>query len=477
MLAALAAVIFLASGMPLFGQGHSNTGTASLGLTVSPADQLTITGGNTVNLKIRLGTGPAYLWGDSLSDCGSAPTIGSPTTISTSGIYTPALTAVPYNTASNDYVCVYDPGTLSLNTSVAWPHTGQKLVFNQSSIPNTAAGASITPAVTVQVQDSNGILVASSTASVTIGITSGTGTSGATLSGTLTQTAVNGVATFSNLSINKDGTGYSLTATSTGISNGTSSTFNITSGTATKVQVETAADGSGTVVPAQNLSSGSTLTVYAISRDASNNFVANVSATWSLVSVTGGVVSGDLSPASGTSATFTGHVIGTAVIHAVSGSLTQTNSGTITVTFGTAAKLAFTTQPSGGVVSTAFPTQPVVTVEDAGGNTVTGAGVSVTLAIGTNPGGGTLTCTGTGTNGTTFTTAASGVATATGCNIGPSGKAGTGYTLKATSGSLTQAISNPFDIDEARRSLAAYQLDPKPPIQSLTEIPPPMRSP
>src|SRR6185295_4677299 len=50
----------------------------------------------------------------------------------------------------------------------------------------------------------------SSTASVTVAI--GTNPGGGTLSGTTTVSAVSGVASFSNLSIDKSGAGYTLTA-------------------------------------------------------------------------------------------------------------------------------------------------------------------------------------------------------------------------------------------------------------------------
>ena len=70
------------------------------------------------------------------------------------------------------------------------------------------------------------------------------------------------------------------------------------------------------MVPAQSVAAGSAITVYAISRDAGNNFIANVTSTWSLVSITGGLVAGDLVAAGdGKSATFTGHVAGTGAIH------------------------------------------------------------------------------------------------------------------------------------------------------------------
>jgi len=377
-LLALAAVALLAGGALLFAQ-HSRTGTTSLAVQVDPADLLAIQSGTTVSLKIRLGTGPAYLWGDSTNTCTSP--IANATTISTSGTYSSLLSAVPF--IYNNYVCVYSPSTLSLTTYVAWPHTPASLAFSQQP-SNTASGASISPAVTVQVLDSNGIVYTGSTASVAIAIKSGTGTSGATLSGTLTQSAVNGVATFNNLSINDAGNNYQLQATSGSLTVANSATFNITSGTATQVRVETAANGSGTVVPAQNVASGSTLTVYAISRDASNNFVANVTATWSLSNVTGGVVAGDLSPTSGTSTTLTGHKVGTAQIQAVA-SFTGT-SGTLTIVPGAVSALVSTVSanPTSVIADGTTTSTITVTLMDANSNPVSGKTVTLTAGSGSS---------------------------------------------------------------------------------------------
>ena len=72
----------------------------------------------------------------------------------------------------------------------------------------------------VSVEDANGNVVTSDNSSVTVAI--GTNPGGGTLGGTLTVAAVNGVATFSNLSINKAGTGYTLTATDGSLSGATS---------------------------------------------------------------------------------------------------------------------------------------------------------------------------------------------------------------------------------------------------------------
>ena len=55
----------------------------------------------------------------------------------------------------------------------------------------------------------------------------GTNSGGGTLSGTLTVAAVAGVATFNNLSIDRPGAGYTLTAAGAGLTGATSSPFNI----------------------------------------------------------------------------------------------------------------------------------------------------------------------------------------------------------------------------------------------------------
>ena len=88
------------------------------------------------------------------------------------------------------------------------------------------AGAAISPAVQVSVEDANGNVVTSDNSSVTIAI--GANPGNGTLSGTLTVAAVNGVATFNGLSINKAGTGYTLTATDGSLTAATSNAFDVT---------------------------------------------------------------------------------------------------------------------------------------------------------------------------------------------------------------------------------------------------------
>src|SRR5439155_17112965 len=69
----------------------------------------------------------------------------------------------------------------------------------------------------------------------TVTVALGANPGGGTLSGTTSVAAVNGVATFANLSINKVGTGFTLSATATGVTSATSGGFNITAGTASQL--------------------------------------------------------------------------------------------------------------------------------------------------------------------------------------------------------------------------------------------------
>src|SRR5947199_36 len=95
----------------------------------------------------------------------------------------------------------------------------------------TPAGAAITPAVQATEQDAQGNPATGFTGNVSVAI--GTNPSTGTLAGTKVVAAVGGVATFSGLSIDKVGTGYTLTATGAG--SATSAAFNITAGTATQL--------------------------------------------------------------------------------------------------------------------------------------------------------------------------------------------------------------------------------------------------
>jgi len=104
---------------------------------------------------------------------------------------------------------------------------------------------------------------------------------------------------------------------------------------------------------------------------------------------------------------------------------------------GPAAQLVFTTAPGGANRGAPFGTQPVVTVEDAAGNTVTSDSSTVTLSI-TPPTLGNPKL--SGCSGTE----SAGVVTFTGCSIN---KSSSGYSLTANDGALTPAISSTFTVN------------------------------
>ena len=113
-------------------------------------------------------------------------------------------------------------------TATAEAGEATKLTFTQA--PVTTSAGSTMPAVRVAIQDASGNTVTSATAQVTLAIGANPGSG--TLSGTTTVSAVNGVAIFSTLSIDKAGSGYTLTAASSGLTDATSPSFDILTGSA-----------------------------------------------------------------------------------------------------------------------------------------------------------------------------------------------------------------------------------------------------
>lgn len=82
--------------------------------------------------------------------------------------------------------------------------------------------------IRVAVQDSTGAIVTTDTSSVTLAF--GTNpTSGSVLQGTLTQVAVQGIATFPDLAVSLGGNGYTIIASDGALSTATTNAFNILS--------------------------------------------------------------------------------------------------------------------------------------------------------------------------------------------------------------------------------------------------------
>ena len=125
---------------------------------------------------------------------------------------------------------------------------------------------------------------------------------------------------------------------------------------------------------------------------------------------------------------------------------------TCTIHYGIATKLVYTAQPGGVPAAAPLAPQPVVQAQDATGNLGINFAGPVTLAIGANPGGGTL-------DGVATVSATHGVATFSGLSVS---KPGNGYTLVASSGSLSSPASNPFNISASNPAPAPTGSRPGP---------------
>ena len=106
-----------------------------------------------------------------------------------------------------------------------------QLAFTQQP-GNATGGTAFGTQPKLTVEDAGGNAVTTDASTVNLAITSGTGTSGATLSG-CSQSEAAGVISFAGCNIDKSGNGYTLTATdvsSSGTLTATSATFNVSVG-------------------------------------------------------------------------------------------------------------------------------------------------------------------------------------------------------------------------------------------------------
>jgi len=323
------------------------SGTVSLSLTGSPAG-VTLTGGGAVTIT----SGVATFSGLSVNKAGTY-TLTPSTTVA-------GVTTLPASS----------PFTVS-------PGVPTQLVWTQQ--PSAVmAGSSISPAVTVTVEDANSNVVTTASGTITLGITGSP--VGVTLTGGGAATITSGVATFAGLSVNRVGT-YTLTP-STSLSalvTPASSPFTVSPGTPSQLQ--------WTQQPS-NITAGMTMSpaVVVTVLDGQGNTVTGYTGAVSLAASQAGVSVGGTTGvnASAGVATFSNFTVTTAgsgiTLVATGASLTSVASAPFNVAGGAAAKIAIVA----GNNQTApeerpTPIRPSVRVTDAYGNPV--AGVTVTFSV------------------------------------------------------------------------------------------------
>src|SRR5438105_2983811 len=191
-------------------------------------------------------------------------------------------------------------------------------------------------------------------------------------------------------------------------------------------------------ISASTGSSASTITVTA--RDQYGNLIKNKAVTLAATGDGNTLTqpSAATDPNGMATGTLSSTVAGAKSVSATVGSVAITQHAPVTVTSAAADTLVYLVQPS--AVAAGAHITPAIQVElrDQFGNRVTAATAGITLAIGTNPIGGALTV--------TPRNAVGGIATFDDASID---KAGTGYTLVASSGGLEPATSGQFNVTAA----------------------------
>src|SRR5438132_705233 len=312
---------------------------------------------------------------------------------------------------------------------VTAPPAPTQLAFLQQP-ENLLAGHQFSQTVKVRADDAHGNKVASFTGNVTVALANNPG--GATIGGTTTVAAVNGVATFGDLTVSQTGTGYWLTASATGLARAASSVFDVTAGAATQLVFSTeprttvadhqispavkvrALDALGNPVP--SFTGSVTIPL------GNNPGGSTLGGTTTEVAVNGVASFADLSAnKTGTNYWLTATATG----------LSRATSNAFTITAGTATELVFGTEPGTTVANHQISPAVKVRALDAFGNIAAGFTGAVGIALGRNRGGATL-------SRPTHGGGVSGIATYLDLSVN---KAGTGYTLTASASGVTSVTS------------------------------------
>jgi hypothetical protein len=313
-----------------------------------------------------------------------------------------------------------DPLTSTITSAInVVPASLQQLVVtNQPPLFVTAGNLF---GLTVSAEDIYGNVETSFYDSITVSLFENTLVA---LQGTLTETATQGVATFTDFELDTVGSGYVLDVSGGGQDIKTSA-FSVTSAPATRLVVSSQPPG--------NLTAGSAFGLTATFEDAYGNAATTFEGSVTVASATGpaGSTLGG-GPTTVTAvqgvATFSSLVLGTFGTYTLQVSAGGLNAMTdaVEVTPGSTAQLEVTTMPA-GTVTAGSSFELTVMAADTFGNPTALTG-NVIVALATAPVGGALS------GGPTTVTAVQGVATFSGLSLD---LAGTGYTLQVSSGSVT----------------------------------------
>ncbi len=314
----------------------------------------------------------------------------------------------------------------------------------------------------VQLQDPFGNTVTQSNVQVTAAVVG----PGATLRGTTTVgTSAAGTASFSNLNLFGAAGAYRIVFSAGALAMDTTNVVALTAGAAAKLVLTTQPAAS-----AQNGAVFATQPVVQVEDSAGNAVAANGLSVTATIATGAGTLGGTTTIQTGAngSAAYTDLFIagpaGARTLAFSATGLTPAVSGSITVGAGAASKLAVTTQPSASAQSgSVFAQQPVITLQDATGNTVPQSGVTITATVTGAPAGVSL-------GGTaSVVTTASGTASFTGLSLsGPSGNYTLTFSVTAGATGVTSATSTSIAL--AAGSGTALTITTQPPATGQSGV-------
>jgi hypothetical protein len=297
------------------------------------------------------------------------------------------------------------------------------------------------------VEDAFGNLVTTADNQVVLRLLAGP--AGASLSGTTSAQAENGVAAFDDLKLDNAGLSYVIGASSPGLAGASTSELNVSPAAPAHLVI--------TLQPPASVTAGNGFGLGVSVEDAFGNAVSGFAGEVS-VSLERGPAGAGLSGATTVQAsqgvaTFSGLTIDQAgagdVLDIVADGVGSLSTNAFQVTPAAPSQLVIVDQlPAGVIAGQSFGF--TVVAEDRYGNVATSFNNTVAAALAQDPAGGSL-------SGTVTTTAVGGVATFTGLAVD---KAGSGYAIEATSGGLTSNVSTTTTVSPAAPSRLIITLQP-----------------
>jgi hypothetical protein len=421
------------------GPPSSVTAGATFGLTLSVEDAYgNLETGFNGNVTVGLAGGPA---GAVLGGQTTEPASGGVATFS----------GLKLTNAGSGYVLTGNGSGLVTATSssvTVIPAAASQLAIAAARPPRTTAGVGF--GLTVNVEDEFGNLVSGYGGEVTVALSGGPSSAG--LRGTLAVPAIGGVASFSGLSINRAGSGFTIDAAAAGLATATTATFDVTPAAPAQLVV----DG-----PASSVTAGAGFGLTVTVEDAYGNIESayDGDVTLSLGGGPAGAALGGatIEPAVEGVATFSGLELTRAgaayAIDVSSGSLPDAQTGSFHVTPAAPAQLEIMRQPPSAMAAgSSFGLS--VEIEDAFGNLVPGSHADVSLALRGGPAGTSL-------GGKPTSAAVGGVATFDGLTLG---RVGSPYQIEATSPGLASAKTADLSVTPAAPSRLVIALQPPPSV-------------